>query len=430
MSKNYFIVEIGDDTLKNAGVEFSKMNIDGESGAVVDYENMQLLKLHGMNITLEKETSMRGMWAVKLDKSEPIVAKVEYLVDVDGWDGGGGHLFADVAKRILSPFVEKGIVISVPHGRSKDPRKDGKFHIWIWSSPTGDNEHICPEKMWDTRVECKDSVFYPSGTGIPIMDGEYAAGELVGDNLYIHHDICHTGRDTELIIFENILMKVVDELSASSPEEKIEKLKKLSRNEYILECFPGKLVERMRDMKKNVERMRMNILEYQKHTNEAIGKIVSMRGKRRILENTIKTAEDYGLEYDRFLKVGGVKDVLVVDGVIKVFTTHIYITPDKHPDTYDIGEFEMKISPAGEEKIKFFNLTRKGKGDNYNVHHPHVREDGSPCLGNIKAMLNKLFEAGNYIGVAQLGIQFLNHANLGDKMGIGILEYWPKVGEK
>jgi hypothetical protein len=129
-----------------------------------------------------------------------------------------------------------------------------------------------------------------------------------------------------------------------------------------------------------------------------------------------------------------VLDVQVSDGVIKVFTEHIYITPDGCPDTFDIGKFRMEIYTSGANGgIRFFNLTRKGSitgGGGYGVHHPHVKGSGVACLGNISELVSQLIGEYEYSAVAQLGLQYIKSVNTNDSAGRTIFDNWPIVAKK
>ncbi|MDD5290131.1 MAG: hypothetical protein PHT40_02965 [Patescibacteria group bacterium] len=133
-------------------------------------------------------------------------------VKIKDWNGEGSSRFRKLAKEILLPKIGTEIVISVPHRKHTSPAEGDVFHIRIWSAPSesGDTETQTPEKIWGTRVACDDESFAPSGQGIVIRDKRYAVAELVGENtLYIFHDLCHYGRESELTIFRKILEAVV-----------------------------------------------------------------------------------------------------------------------------------------------------------------------------------------------------------------------------
>lgn len=203
-----------------------------------------------------------------------------------------------------------------------------------------------------------------------------------------------------------------------------------SRRQYMAECSKRfeKTIRGTRDKVSN------GYCEIEKLQKQLTRKIRETRGAERKLSQ-LEACKDgelekYGKEFDSLSAVPGVKDVQVSDGVIKVFTEHIYITPEGYSDVFDIGKFRMEIFTSGSNGgVKFFNITRKGGGgghSNYNIHHPHVDGGGSPCLGNIKELVSQLIGEYEYSAVAQLGLQYLKTVNLNDSAGKGIFNAWPK----
>ncbi|MDD5290132.1 MAG: hypothetical protein PHT40_02970 [Patescibacteria group bacterium] len=137
------------------------------------------------------------------------------FVTVDHWDGrSNSEDYCQLAEEILWPRIKTNIFISVPHGDQKEPVADDNFYIYIWSAPlkSGSREVRTPPTIWGTEVACGDASFPASGLGLVIKDktNNYAVAELVGENtLYIFHDLCHYGRESELTIFRKILEAVV-----------------------------------------------------------------------------------------------------------------------------------------------------------------------------------------------------------------------------
>lgn len=452
--KNYFIPGLAPDKkarLQESAVDFCDFEIDGTAGVVVDQDNLpRVLGILGTAVVAERATSIEGIVrAVMAEHTSaaprPQVAQVsprKFEVEVKNWNGNGQGGFKKIVEEILAPAVGTDVVLSVPHGCTVAPVSDGKFHVFIWSAPDGQKkeEVSSPRKIWGIEVDCKDSQFAStSGQGVPIMDAEtkWAVAELVdGNNLYIHHDLCHSGTDRELDIFRRLCEEVALELSVS-PEEKAERQRKLakeklrkSREAYVSECS-RRFEKTVQGTKEAVAKGHTDIARLQQ---ELTRRIRETQGAERKLEQIESLrgehAASYGREFDSLAAVPGVERVEVSDGVIKVFTEHIYITPEGHPtETFDIGKFRMEIYTSGSNGgIKFFNLTRQGTagGTGFNTQHPHVNASGSPCLGNIKEMVPNLIGEYEYSAVAQIGLQFLKAVNLADGAGEGIFKYWPK----
>lgn len=131
----------------------------------------------------------------------------EVTVSTKDWIGERRQSFVDNTQRILGPILNQNIIISVPHDEVQKPISDGNFYIWIWSAPKNTKHVYPPEIINSIRVSCRDEAFSPPGLGDVISDQKYKVAELLENNLYIFHDICHTGNDNELRLYSWILEK-------------------------------------------------------------------------------------------------------------------------------------------------------------------------------------------------------------------------------
>jgi hypothetical protein len=95
------------------------------------------------------------------------------------------------------------------------------------------------------------------------------------------------------------------------------------------------------------------------------------------------------------------------DGKITVYTNDIYIDHDDHDDhDYYIGKFKIDIQLSS-SVIKITNLEKKVKG----YHHPHISQDGTPCLGNISSTVYYLLIHQDIYQLITLLIEFLKSYN-------------------
>lgn len=452
--KNYFIPGLASEKkarLQESAVDFCDFQVDGTAGVVVDEDALpRVLAILGAAMVAEHETSIEGIVRAVLGEdaytTRPLVPPPptrKFVVEVVDWNGNGQGGFKKIAEEVLVPAVRTDVVLSVPHGVAVAPASDGKFHVLIWSAPAGQikDNYSTPNKIWGLGIDCRDSQWgVSSGQGVPIMDAEtsWVVAELVDSNLYIHHDLCHSGTDRELSIFRRLCEEVALELSAT-PEERAERQRKLaeeklkkSRAAYVQECS-RRFEKTVQGTREAVSKGHADIARLQQ---ELARRIRETHGAERKLEQIeslrVEQTASYGREFDSLIAVPGVERVEVSDGVIKVFTEHIYITPDKCADTYDIGKFRMEIYTSGSNGgIRFFNLTRQGTagGTGYNTQHPHVNQSGSPCLGNIKEMVPTLIGEYEYSAVAQIGLQYLKSVNTEDSAGKGIFQFWPEKME-
>ena len=140
-----------------------------------------------------------------------IIEEVPLTVITKNWNGHNQNKFKEIAEKLLLHIVQKNIIISVPHNKVVKPLEDGDFNIFIWSSPVKTVKRTAPSHAFGIEITYKNDTFTPSGKGVPIIDDVkgYAVAEIVGNNLYIHHDICEYGYDREVKLFSKILKETI-----------------------------------------------------------------------------------------------------------------------------------------------------------------------------------------------------------------------------
>ncbi len=153
--------------------------------------------------------------AFTLADSQPeIDRRLELIrkISCDSWNSyAASDSFRLIAGICLEQFLpDRQIIIDVPHRSSQSPFRDNNFRIHIWSTPDGEAKIKPPQQLWGYNVDCRDWSYLPSGQGISLVaDNGYSAAELVGNDLYIHHDLCHHGRNSEYLIFWRILQEAL-----------------------------------------------------------------------------------------------------------------------------------------------------------------------------------------------------------------------------
>jgi len=143
------------------------------------------------------------------------------MVRIESWDGKAQERFVEVVKTVLCPLLGE-VVIHVPHGNNDATVNDGLFHIFIWSSPRGSKSTTVPESIWGTEVDCTDEGFTSTGEGVSINDESYCVAELIGHNLFVHHDLVHHGTDNEVAIFSRLMSEVIDVMSFTTGAEEVD----------------------------------------------------------------------------------------------------------------------------------------------------------------------------------------------------------------
>ncbi len=437
--KNYFLVlnEDQKNKIQETEVEFCDLNIDGHAGVVVDEENINpALQAIGMVVVAETGTTLEGIVKVELRSIETEIlsqsAESRGKVEVESWNGYQKDEFKKLVSDILVPVVQTDIILSVPHGSQVNPVSGDKFYIRIWSGAGKKNDFKAPQKIWGYDVACRDAGFKPTGKGVAIVDIEtgWAVAELVKNNLYIHHDACHSGKKSEVEIFRLLLKEVVVELTLS-PEEKAERQRKLaeerrrrSREQYIQECS--------KRLKKTLEGTRKKIADGEREVEELqrqlVRRIRELAGARRKLEQLTSCQsgelERYGKEFDKLLEVPKVRDVQVASGVIKVFTDTLYCTDPRSGRLHEIGAFLIEIYTDNGD-IRWYNLTRQVDGYDWGKSQaPHINGKGKACLGTMTEIVPELVANYEFAALTMVAIQFVESVNTDDAAG-KYIDRWP-----
>lgn len=371
---------------------------------------LEILGLSGASL-VETSTDQRGVFLLEMRTSAAVGT-----VEVHDWDGKNRSAFVKTIEDILVPAVGD-VVLAVPHGRKAKPAIGRGFHIHIWSSPAGSKDIMPPKEIWGIGVNCRDEGFGPSGQGTAIVDPDtgWAVGELVGNNLYVHHDLCHSGTDNEIRILRRLCEEAAAEIGVP-PEERSEHRRKsaeaaLRKSEaaYVKEC-EKRLHASVAKLRAAIQDHERIIKECQSRITESVRSLADAREElERLLSSNDEAEERFAAEFERLRQASGVVDVTVEDGIISVFTENIEIPFDG--EIRDIGEFRIDILTSGANGgVRCVNLTRR-IGDCF---HPHVRDDGSCCLGNIAAGVAKLIGECEYSVLAQIMIQYLQNYNPGN----------------
>jgi len=432
--KSFFIAldERAKQKLQKAEIAICDFQLDDKEGVVVE-ENILPAVLEALKAEISSKTKTSFEGIVEIGISAITVSEDKFSVSIEKWNGENSNSFKKLAQEILVPVIKRNVVISVPHGETKKPIADGRFRVWIWSSPSGSHNQSTPKEMWGVRVDCADNSFAPSGEGVAITDlNGWPAAELIEEtNLYIHHDICHHGTDRELEIFRHILEETVIELTVS-PEEKAERQKKLAekkreraRQAYAQECS-ARLQKSLAELENKISNGNAKMRELQQ---SIVNTIRSVKESQLQLEHLAsyrgKTHELYGQEFDKLLTVKGVRDVNISSGIITVFTDILHCVDPRTDRRHEIGAFRIEIYTDGSnDGVHWYNLTRLVEGYKAEMQAPHVFPDGKACLGSAQEVFPELIANYEFAAVAMLAIQFIESVNTDDSAGEHINK-WP-----
>ncbi|OGY44759.1 MAG: hypothetical protein A3B89_01495 [Candidatus Buchananbacteria bacterium RIFCSPHIGHO2_02_FULL_40_13] len=128
-------------------------------------------------------------------------------------------------RQIILPAVNKNIKLFVPHGSNHPLPANDDFNILIWSSLNGSKKNaMTAARMWGYGVGCTDPGFLPSDLADFVITDETnddnPIAEIIGNNLYIFHDICHEDYHDDYNIFRKILEKALKFLQLPEEEQK------------------------------------------------------------------------------------------------------------------------------------------------------------------------------------------------------------------
>ena len=409
------------------------MNIGGKEGIVVNSPSFEDLSkslesylddcgnIENISINFIGPTQYEGISAVSIYSGK------RKKVSVKDWNGSNCSDFVSVTSEVLGTVVSENINIYVPHGVTRQGRKTG-FNIYIWSAPSGSRERECVSSFWGIRVDCKDSVFDPTYKGTVITDNNSnPVAELIDNNLYIFHDICHHGTGRELQIYRHILEEVVKNLSLTSEDRDILLKEKniKNRNVYIDLCM-RRMDDERKNLVKKISQAKDNVDKYRK---DLIRNIRVIEEESFLVENfesaLSERKEVYGKEYDKLLELDKVIGVEVSSRGIDVYTKNLYCIDPRTKNVHDIGEFRISI-PIGSGHIIWNNLTRRVYGYSEGMHAPHVFKEGKACLGNAEQVLPDLIAKYQFSIIAMYAIQFIESVNVEDSAGSRITQ-WPVV---
>lgn len=132
-----------------------------------------------------------------------------HQVRIKKWNGTQPISFVKEAYDFFKPQTDQQVYIHVPHKKTANPIDDGNINIFIWSSSNSSASNETPSNIYGIPVSCRDESFNYSGNGYLLYDDEnnYEVGEIIGNNIYIFHDVCHNGEPDEFKLFRKILEK-------------------------------------------------------------------------------------------------------------------------------------------------------------------------------------------------------------------------------
>lgn len=375
-----------------------------------------------------------------LTEAEQAAAKNHQRVTFESWshdtlDRGYVH---EMIREILLPIIGRDISVT---GRTKQTFRPvdspSQFRIRFWSAAKDGSTRTVPSTLWGISTRRRnDESFLPSGLGIPIADPEtgWAVAELLNDYLYIHYDLSNDDTaDTRSILrrlFEEVAQAMQE--SAEAREARLEAYRAAAR-EAARKLYLEKCLERhqklLSDQEYKVSEKTGKVEDLRRALTELIRETLQ---EERILEAMRRIDDNHALyeqEYNSLLTITEVADVQMHGNALHIFTNVIYCTDPRDNKVHELGKYRIEIYLRG--TVRWFNLDGPKKGyDGYKFQAPHVREDGSACLGRMEEVFPDLIARGEFSVAAQVAIAFLQALNVTDpteNWGPTNIHSWPVV---
>ena len=140
---------------------------------------------------------------------------------------------------------------------------------------------------------------------------------------------------------------------------------------------------------------------------------------QELMRYKTETDETYIREYNKLKKLPDLEAVILHDEYIELHTKPIFI---KHNDNlYRMGKYRVELYMDG-----YVNITSTTNSKEFC--HPHVNEDGEPCLGNISDILPEMLAKRKYLAAATVMIEYLkSYAQGGNYKPYLDIECFPKA---
>lgn len=340
----------------------------------------------------------------------------DFRVEGEGITGRRLVVLSSLVREILTPVVRSNVIIRDCNGQNAAPVDDGKFRIFMHSSPIGAPCMNAPEQIWGHRMIKREAAFAPSAHGVPLIDDNgFIVGEIVGRNLYLHMHYIHFGAKLEAALAAKLLLEVRKEVQAAAVEADEDAIKRRVAEHYVQECTRQYAVGKA--LKVSAGDLAAAQSEFHGHLRGALLEEFDL------LRLQAAPAEEIGREFDELTQLANVTGVKVEGDKIVVSTDVLYCVHPRSHVRYEIGAFDIQICTST-NMIKWFNKTRKVSGGSGKMNAPHVDPNGNACMGNTKDLFPALIQKREFASAVQLAIAFVEAVNLEDNWGAYITN-WP-----
>lgn len=335
----------------------------------------------------------------------------------------------ELIEPVLRKFAQKTrkrITVSNPHGDVRDPYlgDDYDLCIFFWCVPVRTEESELDNVYGYATLPGQHDCFEfpagydePSGTRITDSDGSDVA-LVVGKTLYVLFDLPHWGRG-ERNYADKMMECILNDVffcrkgRAGFEVEMKKRLGKAEEHRFVRVCkkILDVPVEDIEGTEEELRRVKAEFLTALRRKKELRREKFSGQAVKYAPENLEKL-------YETLCKLSATGSIRVNYQTICVPIGQIDIEYDG--TIYNIGKFEIWIDLLDEDSgVSCVNTTRVIDG----YHHPHVNEDGEPCLGDLNCGVNRLLREGDLVSLVLVMGDILRSYN--ENGPFFSVDHWP-----
>lgn len=456
---NYFVPNTRLRGKDLTNVIYGDLDLDGLKGKFFDEEAYQSIKSQLSKHSLAP-SSIEGVFritaltkatkkvkAIKLGKNFLIPSNSTNTITIEDWQGPYHNsithkerqeVFTKVIEENLMPFRAEDVRLSVPYNSYRDPKHNDCIHIFVFAAAGNTyatNSFTMPKRIFDVPVESFSALKCGQKLDdtLYIKDGDYQVASVIGKNLFIHHDLCCNGSVNECLIFEKILERFLDIIGRGTRKKLTKKELRsqvLAGYTEALNTIPHQILKKTTtELSSKTSEASSYKSEYESYLAqylEAKRKVQALSLEKceykRILATPLPKAE-LEKQVDEFIKVPGIDSIQFLRQTFVINTKPINLMyQDK---LYSIGKFIIRVS-LDDGRIVFKNISKQGKGTDYNIIHPYINEKGYIYPGaSINAILPSLIGKLEIKAMLSIIMQFLVSADRKIKSSKSISKSWP-----
>lgn len=266
-----------------------------------------------------------------------------------------------------------------------------------------------------------------------------------GNRIYLHHSSMYCGPDEDTgshvktpAIYYDMFALALDQVAwvtstiDADPMSPATYLKMTNRQRMPgLGTTIDVLKRRKETIANDLTASENNLNDLQQRAMEAASQLVSLRRLNQEMQQTDSGIIDVGdiahpLIDDIFVRKSGEIET------IYIASKEVFFKPSSNPDNieYDTdtgiscGHFLISITlEQMSHPVKFFNRDYRVMAyDGQPMNHPHVFQEGDPCLGSFGSSISSAIADGNIESVIDMAFMFLGQANQDDSAG----RHWGK----